>query len=279
MKRYVRELILFGIAAVLAGVILAAGCREPEKEYVYDIVFLGDSIVGNGSITDILEERLGKTVYNGALGGSCMSVNHGYTWESIGAMEWSMVRLAQAIYGDDFTSPLAAVTYAEEYRPVNMLVLNYFYERIRGLSQMDFSKTRILLIEHGTNDYNCGQPVDNEENPMDSTTFGGALRTTLTLLQEKYPDLRIILISPIYCEIDGIPCYEGNLGGGILDEFVQKEQEIAQEFQVEWLDMYRGSGIWEDNAEDYLYDGLHLTEAGIALIGNQIADYLEESSK
>ena len=68
-----------------------------------------------------------------------------------------------------------------------------------GLSRIDFSKTEVLIIEHGTNDYNSGQILDNPKDTMDVTTFAGALRTTLSLLQEKYPQLRIILVSPIYC--------------------------------------------------------------------------------
>jgi len=282
LKKSWKEFILFGIAACLAGVILLAGCREEEKQYTYDIVFLGDSIVGNMdhevSITGVLEERLGKTVFNGGLGGSCMSYNNEEVFESDSNAQWSMVKLAQAIYAEDFSSQLAAVTYAEKYRSVNMQILDYFYDRIMQLSRIDFSQTEVLLIEHGTNDYNCGQKLESATDPMDPMTFAGALRRSLSLLREKYPDLRIILVSPIYCEIEGdglYTCLETDFGGGTLDAYVQKEKEIAQEYGVEWIDMFYESGIWEDNLANYLYDGLHPSAEGILLLGNLIADYLE----
>jgi len=114
---------------------------------------------------------------------------------------------------------------------------------------------------------------------MDIDTFGGALRTTLQCIQERYPHLRIILVSPIYCEIQGNTlqkCYKADFGGGILDEYVNLEKEIAEEYGVEWIDMYHGSGIWEDNIDTYLFDKLHPTVEGVMLLGNMIADYLEK---
>ncbi len=285
MKKYLKELVLWGIAVLIAGAMLLAATGEKEKTQYYDIILLGDSIVGNNTgnitITDILQERLGKTVYNGALGGTCMSFNNDKVWESLNVSQWSMVKLAQAIYTDDWTSQLATVTYAEKYRSINMTVLDYFYPRLCGLSEIDFSRAEVLIIEHGTNDYNSGQKLEAAADPMDVTTFAGALRTTLSLIQARYPDLRIILVSPIYCEIQGESlqkCYETDFGGGTLDEIVTKEQEIAREYGVEWIDMYHGSGIWEDNIDTYLYDKLHPTDEGKLLLGNLIADYLEGNS-
>jgi len=283
LKKVVKEGLLFGAAAVLVVLILLAAAGINKKHENYDIIFLGDSIVGNKTdgigITDVLQERLDKSVYNGALGGTCMSYNNGKRWESLNISQWSMVKLAQAIYAEDWTSQLAGARDADKYRLINQTVTDYFYPRILGLSQIDFSKAEVLLIEHGTNDYNNGQRLDSKEYPMDTDTFGGALRTSLYLLRKKYPDLRIVLISPVYCEIQGgtlQKCYETDFGGGVLDDYVELERQIAEEYGVEWLDMYYGSGIWEDNIDIYLYDKLHPTKEGVQLLGNRIADYLEE---
>lgn len=277
-----KEWLLLGVAAVLTGVILITAAGINKKEKVYDIIFLGDSIVGNRvdgvCIADVLEDCLGRSVYNGALGGTSMSYNNRDLWESLNISQWSMVKLAQAIYADDWTSQLAVVRDAEKYRPVNQTVLDYFYSRILGLSQIDFSQAEVLLIQHGTNDYNNGQMLDSKEDPMDINTFGGALRSTLSMIQKKYPDLRIVLISPVYCEIPGgtlQKCYELDFGGGVLDDYVKLEKQIAEEYGVEWLDMYYDSGIWEENVDMYLFDKLHPSVEGAELLGNRIADYLE----
>ncbi len=283
MKRYIKEFILFGIAAVLAGVIFLIANIE-EKKSDYDIIFMGDSVIGNNagnvSVTGVMEERLGKTVFNAALGGTCMSYFSANGWESVPVGQWSMVKLAQAIYADDWTSQLAGVSYAENYREINNQVLDYFYDRVNELSKIDFAKADILILEHGTNDYNCGQKLDSGEDPFDITTYAGALRTALSLLQEKFPDLRIIIASPVYCEFTGMDmtrCNEIDFGGGILDEYVMKGKSVAEEYGVEWIDMYHDSGIWSDTIDVYTYDKLHLTNEGKLLIGNLVADYLEEN--
>lgn len=285
-KLHKKSVIIYCAALVIALVLAGTSLCEKEKELQYDIVVLGDSIVGNSAgstnMTTIVEERLGKTVFRGALGGTRMSVGKGQMWGSISSMEWSMVKLAEAICYNDWKSQKATMEYANSYSEVNAQALDYFAETMDGLTRIDFSKVEILLIEHGTNDYNSGQPVDNPNDLYDETTFGGALRRSLSLLQETYPNLRIIIISPIYCELgeNHAKCYDTSYGeGGILDAYVQVEKEIAQEFGVEWIDAYENCGIWEDNGDYYLSDFLHLTEAGHELMGNFIADYLEASEK
>lgn len=279
-----KKLVLLGIGALTAGAVLVLANKQAAPKYEHDIVFFGDSLIGNFvypfSVIDVMEERLGLDIYNGALGGTCMSFYTGNVRESVHSSQWSMVKLAQAIYAEDWTSQVTGASYSEHYRESAGQVLDYFYERILHLSQIDYSKADVLIIEHGTNDYNCGQPLESEEDPLDITTYAGALRTTIQLLTEKYPDLRIILVSPVYCEFiaeNNAKCYETDFGGGVLDDYVEMQRLVAEECGVEWIDAYYGSGIWSDNIDIYTYDKLHLTDEGRQLIGNFIADYLEEN--
>ena len=120
-----------------------------------------------------------------------------------------------------------------------------------GLTQEDFA-----------NKYNVTrQTVSNWEN------------------EKSYPDLRIVLMSPIYCEFGDAgeqKCYNTKVGNGrYLDEYVALEKEIAQDFEVEWIDAYHGSGIWAENAEQYIPDGLHLNTDGHKKIADFLADYLQ----
>lgn len=278
-KNIIRYAIALVLVAVLSGIIF----YEEKSREQYDIVILGDSVVGNIwgeiSVNSVLEERLGKTVFNGAFGGSCMSLSDKQMWGSMSGTEWCMVKLAEAICYDDWTGQKAVMAYADSYSDVNVQTLDYFVERMNALTQVDFSKVEVLIIEHGTNDYNSGKRVDNPEDAYDVTTFGGALRYSLTLLQEKYPDIRIVVMSPIYCALGtdkNQQCYNTSYGeGGILDEYVELEQQICQEFGVEWIDAYHGSGIWEDNVDIYMGDALHPRMKGHELLANLIADHLE----
>ena len=282
-KKQRKNIIRYAVALGCAVLLLCISFYKPHNSQIYDVVILGDSVVGNIwgeiSVGPVLEERLGKAVLNGAFGGSCMSVPTKDLWGSMSNVEWSMVKLAEAIAYDDWTSQLAVVQYADSYSDVNTQALDYFEERMTTLSQVDFEKVEVLVIEHGTNDYNNGRRVDNPENSYDVTTFGGALRYSLRLIQEAYPQLRIIIMSPIYCalgENKDMQCYNTSYGeGGILDEYVELERQIAEEFEVEWIDAYHGSGIWEDNVDIYMGDALHPRMKGHELLANMIADQIE----
>lgn len=274
-----RKALMCLIALLIVCAVLVIALRKEEKTIQYDIVVLGDSIVGNVgeggvSFTSYLGEKLNKTAFKGGFGGTTMSLNDGLMWGSISSTEWSMVKLAEAICYDDWKSQMATMAYAQSYKGINYQALNYFEETMEGLRQIDFDEVEILIVEHGSNDYNSGKALDNPENPYDIKTFGGALRRSLKLLKDRYPDLRIVLMSPLYCEWNmEKKCYNTKIGnGGYLDEYVALEKEIAQEYSVEWIDAYHNSGIWEDNVYQYLSDGFHLNAEG----HNKIADFLAE---
>lgn len=280
-----KHMVMCAIAVLIVASLLLVTFWKKEKPLVYDIVVLGDSIVGNplpdgATFPELVGEKLGVTVLNGGLGGTSMSMNARQLWGSIASTEWSMVKLAEAIAYDDWKSLKATMAYAQSYNEVNNQWLDYFQETMDYLYQVDFSQVKVLVIEHGSNDYNGGVPLDNPEDKYDITTFGGALRRSLKLLMEAYPDMRILIVSPMYCSLGenhDKKCYENRYGnGGFLQEYVELEKEIAKEFGVEWLDAYHESGIWEDNASEYLADCLHLNAKGHELLSDFLAEYLSE---
>lgn len=270
-------------AALLVVLALTVFSFWSPKSLQYDMVFLGDSVVANVgedglAMTHYVAERTGKTVFKGAFGGTTMSVKDTEAWGSAAGMEWSMAKLADAICYKDWKSQQATIAYAEAYRGINNQALSYFVETMETLEKIDFDKVETLVIEHGTNDYNRGTALDNPMELYDRSTFGGALRYSLRLLQKTYPKMRIVVMSPTYCVLgDGKQCYNTKYGeGGYLDEYVALEKQIAEEFGVEWIDAYHHSGIREDNASEYLPDNLHLNAAGHKLLGEFLADYFEK---
>ncbi len=277
MKKQKKNL-LYGVISIVLIMVVLFTTLLPRFDKKVDIVVLGDSIMGNllypTHSLDIVSEKTGKSVFNGAFGGTCMAYKQREN-VMLEPAAWSMIELAEAICYGDFGLQKAALSHAYQYKNINHLVPDYYVKRMEDLSQIDFSEVEILIIEHGTNDYNTGTPLDNAENFYDKGTFGGALRSGLKLFQEKYPHLRIVLMSPVYCEVEGQgKCYEVSCGGGTLDEYVEKEKEIAEEFGIDFLDAYHQSGIWEENAKTYLFDGIHPSEEGQALLGEFIAEYL-----
>ena len=282
MKKNKKGWILNCIMIIIVAFFLVLPLLDLEKKTQYDIVFLGDSIIGNKtqySVVDLVGDKLGMTVFNGAFGGSTMSMGQETIWGSVSSNHWCMIQLAKAIGNEDWTSQKVAMSYAVSYEENNRQASHYFEQRMDALTKVDFSKAKVLIIEHGTNDYNSARKLDNPEDLYDSTTFGGALRSSLKILQEKYPQLQIVIMSPLYCQFPGLdnqPGYLVDFGQGVLDDYVRLEQEIAEEFGFPFIDAYHNSGIWEDNVDQYIVDGLHLDAEGELLLSDYIAEELKK---
>ena len=270
-----KETLISGILAVTLFVCALIGTwfglRPTEKNI--SILCLGDSLIGNERddtvVTDVMQEILKKNVFNGAFGGTCMSIGNrqnkpDYYEDSLG-----MCELAEAIAVRDFVRQKADIK-------GNQFKLPYFDQVVWDLADIDFSRVEVLIIEHGTNDYNAGRPLDNPDDLLDKTTFGGALRYSLETLKKAYPDLRIIVCTPIYCAFEtmGEDCYSFQYGYGNLEDYVNLELQIAREYNIEIIDNFHNIGIHKDNYQEYLYDGIHLNAVGRKMLGETLAGYL-----
>lgn len=285
MKEKNNKIILNFIVILVVSVFVLLPLFREKNELQYDIVFLGDSVLGNEgnvSVVQMVGDTLGLSVFNGAFGGSSMAMDGDRDWGSVTANQWCMARMADAIASGDWQSQQMAMSYAEYYKEYSLYMPSYFADRMDTLTKIDFSQVKVLIIEHGTNDYNGGRNLDNPEDLYDTATFGGALRYSLKLLQKEYPDMKIVLLTPIYCEFGENleqTCYDTDFGGGTLQDYVELEQEIAAEFGVLYINAYENSGIVEENAKEYLSDGLHLTDRGARLLGEYLVKELNPVCK
>lgn len=276
-KRIQMRVIIYGmVSAVLfcALLRLTFPLRKVGKTHTPSVVVMGDSIMGqvrdDASVTAILEVSLEREVYNGALGGTCFSRidterRSAYTKDSL-----SFAAISRAAALDDFGLQQTAV--------VRESATEYFPEVVDVLEETDFSGVEILLVQYGVNDYHQGVPLDDPEDPYDEYTFGGALRSALSFWQEAYPEIRIILLTSTYSWYlyTGETCEEKNEGGGILEDYVNKEIQVAEEMNVEILDLYHDFYPHEewDDWSIYTSDGLHPNGAGRKLLADTIAAYL-----
>lgn len=276
---WMRKKAYWAVSAVLfvalAGAVML---YENSGKEAYPIIFFGDSIVGNvrdeTSITGLLEAELGVSVYNGAFGGSTMAKRQTEERASSMANCISMVELAESLAAKDFSVQNAGIAACA--------VMEYFPEAAHGFSGIDLKEVEVIFLEHGANDYQTGVPLDNPEDPMDTHTFGGALRYVLNLLRERYPEARIVLCTPtfIWYVHDRTDCVKREFGYGGLEAYVNLEIAIAEENGVDVIDNYHDSGIGGADAgfEDwslYTEDGLHLNERGRRLITDRIVDYMK----
>lgn len=234
-----------------------------ETKDVYSIVVLGDSVFGlcrdETSISSKLEEQLGVSVLNGALGGSYMALlpeeeaKTNYNMELL-----NLISLSKAILAENFSTQKTLRNRKE--------LTDYFPDTIESLSRVDFGQVDTLILAYGINDYHAGIPLENPENLYDEYTFAGAARSVVRGLQKKYPDIRIIIVTPTYAWYlsNGLTCEEYVTGDFFLEDYVNKLLEIADEFGVESVDFYHDRyphEQWED-WQLYTIDGLHPNEDG-----------------
>lgn len=277
-KRY-KKTIAYGLTAFVLFVILAAATFRDRMDRLQrqqvQIVAFGDSVFGlirdDTAIPAQVGRLLGKTVFNGAFGGSCISrADREYGLDASKDMV-SLTALTKAVAADDF-----GVQQTFHSRESNT---EYFEATVDQLETIDFSAVELVLIQHGINDYYNGVPIRNEEDPWDEYTFTGALRHSLRALREVNPDMRILLVTPTYTwhKLAHLTCEEYNVGYGVQEDYVRAEMEVAEEFGVEVLDVYHDVFPHEkwDDWQIYTWDGLHPNEAGRELLAGMIVDYLK----
>lgn len=266
------------ILALAAFGVLVLGVKNYARgtDKSYQVVCLGDSNLAicrdETGVIALVEKGLGKKVFNGAFGGTTASYIGKEKTRYSGLI--SLYYLSVSICNNNFgiqKSEIEAIAKTDRKK--------YIEETLGTLSTIDFSTVEILIIEHGVNDYLGGVPVSNKEDKWDRNTFSGALRTSLKLLKETYPELRIILVTPTFCAVPdetGVfrDCNVYSYGGGYLEEYVEAELKVAKEMGVEVIDDYHLSGITADNFETYLSDGLHLNEKGRKIIADLWIEYI-----
>lgn len=283
MKRWFdRKMFLWGLGAILGFAVLFAATfhsRRQTGQKVVDMVVFGDSVytdIGNmTAIPDRLADVLDMSVYNASMGGTCAARLEKERRLDVAKGSVSLAGLTKAIRSMDFS-----VQQSVRIRESNT---ESFPEIVDGLAEIDFSQVKVIVIGKGLNDYNGGASIRNEEDPYDVYTFSGAIRSAVKDLRERNPEVRIILVTPIYAwyTAQGLNCEEIDNGGGFLEDYVNEELRLAEELNVEAVDLYHN--FFEEksleNWEQYTIDGFHPNETGREMITEKIADLFRTEEK
>ncbi len=250
--------------------------RETGGTSEYEYVFFGDSIVTGAGTTNpipkIIEEETGKKTLNASFGGTTVSLGNEGRYISNYSALTSMVRLSEFILEGNYRILDLSKAKAEFSLPAN------WSNTIELIKTVDWSKVRFCFIEQGVNDYLEGVCIDNPSDRYDKRTYAGALRSSVENLRKRMPEAQIVLITPLYMNYDygKRDCTLYDYGGGVLTQYVEKELEIAEEYNLLVIDNFHDGIINRENYEMYLKDGLHCNEKGNEAVASNICRYLKE---
>lgn len=146
----------------------------------------------------------------------------------------------------------------------------------------NLENTDYFVIEYGMNDFLSGIPLNDEEDFYDEYTYVGALRIAIQNLRNAFPNATIVLCSPNYGQFwgkDGSYLGDGNMvnnGGGTLVEYYRVCGNVSADMNTLFLNAYEGIGLNTYTADEYLEDGIHLSQKGRAEYARILSEIIME---
>ncbi len=217
---------------------------------------LGDSIWGNvqdeTGVAAVVERELDVEVYNCAIGGTQAAHSWAETDQSLSVIT-NQVIYGEAVYDD------------------SDLDLSYL--------DVDWQDMDYIIFAYGVNDYFAGVWCEGED-PYDTNTYAGAIRTALKAWQEYAPQATFVLCAPhrtqwySYGKIAG-DSDNTDYGGGVGSDYVSALKEVASEYEnVIFINTYEDIRIDRASGPVLLEDGTHFTEYGREVYAKNIVRYL-----
>lgn len=137
----------------------------------------------------------------------------------------------------------------------------------------------IVVVFGGTNDFGHGDAPIGTMSDRTPYTFYGALHCLYTALIEKYPDVPIVVLTPLHRITEDIPTGDNKPAPvGTLKEYVNIIREVAEYYSLPVLDLFKESGLQPKIPviqQKYVPDGLHPNDAGNEILAHKIVRFLE----
>lgn len=219
------------------------------------IVVFGDSIWsdarGADGISEYIQEATGAEVYNCAIGGTTAAL----VGEDAPVQEWTSDSFNGMIYAIRGLTPMEQIITDEEVLEI--------------AKQVDFDEMDYVIVSYGLNDFFSDVSI-YPERYYQVTNYVGALRNGIHKLQEHYPHLKIILVSPTYTKLfEGEKTFE-------IGNYVEVARGVAEDMGVQFLDMFHILGDGPETRAEHLGDGVHLSAEGRKVYSAAVIRLLEE---
>ena len=139
-----------------------------------------------------------------------------------------------------------------------------------------------IVVFGGTNDFGHGDAPLGTFDDRTPDTFYGACHLLMTALLERYPESRIVFMTPLHRLNEDRPTADGAPSAvptDHLETYVNAITEVAAYYALPVLDLFRCSGIQPNVPiirEMYCPDGLHPNDRGHALLASLLQGFLEK---
>lgn len=241
--------------------------KNAVDDGITSILFLGNSpFADNKSETGLassIARKLDATAYDGSFADSFLTMYNKTFQDTYNPDGLSLYSVAQAISSGDFSlvERVAATVGETEIHTAAML------------KNLDYSALDFIMIMYDLSDYIAGRPLYNPNEDTDVATWAGSLTASVRMLEEAYPHIRIVFISPPSCgkTVDGfyIDGDKQNLGNGTMVDYVNYANSVALSNGISYIDTYYGI-IPIDQKDRFLVDEYHLNEEGIEAVSDRI---------
>lgn len=228
------------------------------------LICFGDSITENGTYPQQIGTRLGlSNAYNVGFGGCRWGTHNNALYDPM-----CMYQVANYIATDNLAGLMSAAIALRD-----SAFADDNTAQVATLQSIDFTTVDYVTIAYGTNDFNGAVPIGTSSDTT-GATFKGAINFTIDKLLTKYPNLKILLITPIFrarnISGDGQNSDDFPNSSGIhMSEYVNAILEIGKKHHIPVLDAYNESCINRYNYNTYLSsDGLHPNNVGFEHLSN-----------
>lgn len=189
--------------------------------------------------------------------------------EEVPMNSFSFHRIADAIATGDWTAQDTAV---------ESITTAWYEEHLTRLKSIDFSKVDYLTVLYGTNDWLFGRKLDHVDGDSKANCIKDAISYGVQTIQEKYPNLKIIVMSPYFFgkQVDEDGSVVANSSGVYGKEMSDGIEETAQELGLPTLNLYY-LGVNKFNYSYYTTDGNHPNMMLRNIIAKHIIDIISKN--
>lgn len=233
------------------------------------------------NLANMIAEATGATVYNCSVSNSYLACQSPYFNPQVAPMDiysfYWLICLATLDGANSAYFEQAAEALGDSIPPEAQEVYN-------TLTTLDFNTVDVVTIMYDATDYLMGHAMYDDSNSTNIQQFTGNLEAGIELLQQTYPHIRIIVMSPTYAyALDE----EGNYVSSdmyvygdrdVLSTYVIKQFASSSARSVSFVDHLYGT-VTENNATEYLLDHVHLNKKARELITKRFMDALTRNGK